>query len=122
MSLIKNNLEAILALVAEKKDVEAIEKYYADDVVVYDVDGSVTEGKTAVIEAIKFFMGGITETKKDVIEGIVVNDEVKKSWNISTFEGTHAEMGEMNMRQIAINDWNDEGLVTKVQFIPDTSL
>jgi hypothetical protein len=47
MSVIKNNLVKMVEVVANKEDLKAIEVFSAEDVVVYDVDGSVTTRKEA---------------------------------------------------------------------------
>ncbi|MFB6225544.1 MAG: nuclear transport factor 2 family protein [Candidatus Paceibacteria bacterium] len=118
MSQIKTNMQAMLDLVHQGSPIEAIQQYYAEDVEMVQPDGSQIQGKEQIIEHEKAFFSGITEMREFEVYEYLVSGQT--SFDFSKMDVTHEQMGEMNMRQASVMEWNEDGYVTRVQFYPES--
>ncbi|MEM1312067.1 MAG: hypothetical protein AAGF07_01225 [Patescibacteria group bacterium] len=115
MSSIKSKLQEIIELNNQQKNVEAVEKYYAEDVKVTQADGSSIQGKAEILESTKEYIENIESVKYDKCLSYLTSDKEGKSWDIYEFDLQHKTMGQMAGTQISEMKW-ENGLIKEVKF------
>jgi SnoaL-like domain len=110
---LKNAVKEVHALTGEGKAIEAMQKYYADNVVMIEDNGVATEGLEANLERERQFFASITELREmKILETFVYDDLVVTTssmdldLNGQTYKGT----------QVSVTEWKD-GKVVREQFI-----
>jgi SnoaL-like protein len=108
------NLESSVAelnrLVEEKKLVEGIDRFYAENVVMAESASQTTNGKAANLDRERAFVGGLTKWNATLHESVV---DAKRGLALNrwTIEFSHREFGDGVLRQIAAQQWQDGRIV-----------
>lgn len=105
---------------ADENPFEVYEKYFAEDAVTVDMDGSETKGVKGHKEAMeKWLSGFVKANKSEVISYVVSGDEndgtVISIWD---YDFEHKEWGHMQYKQASVTKWKD-GKVIHEQFFGD---
>ncbi|MGM0586896.1 MAG: nuclear transport factor 2 family protein [Bacteroidota bacterium] len=111
---IEQNVNQLNEAILNGKALEAFEELYAEDVVMSEPGVGEWEGKDTNREREQDFMSKVTEFRGFEVKNVAVGDGVSMvecSWDY-----THEEWGEMNYTQVAVQEWNDEGLITRETF------
>ena len=99
--------------VQQGQALEAFDEYYADDVVMMEGDDR-WEGKETNREREEEFFSKITEFRGAEVHNVAVGDDVTMvEW---TFDYTHEEWGDVKYRQVAVQEWNEDGQITVEKF------
>ncbi|HEX6177374.1 MAG TPA: nuclear transport factor 2 family protein, partial [Thermoanaerobaculia bacterium] len=94
----------------EKKLAEGIERFYADDVEMFESAGESTKGKNANIERERAFESGLTRWDAQLHSSAV--DETRGiAYNHWTINFDHAQFGRGVLEQIAVQQWRDGKIV-----------
>ncbi len=105
---------------ADEDPMEVYKKYFTDDSVTVDMDGSETKGIQGHLDAMEKWMSGfVSANKSEVIEYVVSGDEndgtVISIWD---YDFEHKEWGKMVYKQASVTKWKD-GKVLHEQFFGD---
>lgn len=123
MSTLRQKAEDLLEMVKLGKAIEAIEKYYADEVVMIEGDGTKRAGKATNLAYEKQFFADLVEIRDMSVTDLIVsplnqsNDD-GITIDISSIDATHSQFGEMKMRQASMMTWKN-GQVIEVKFFFD---
>lgn len=113
MSALLTKIDDLNDLVLQGKSLEAFEKYYHDDVIMQENEGSPTVGKKANLEREKEFYASITEFRSARPLKITVGENVSMvQWQ---YDYTHKDWGVRNYTQVSVQEWKD-GKIIKEQF------
>ncbi len=111
---IEKSLTDLNNLILEGKLLDALEKYYHEDVVMQENNAQPTLGKAANREREIEFMANVVEFRRATAVDVAVG------YNISTviwhYDYTHKEWGIKNYTQASVQFWQD-GLIIREQFI-----
>ena len=100
-------VRALVAEVERGRIFEAIDAFYADDVVMQENLGPATAGKAANVERERAFLAGIARLDRYQAQGIVVDgDRAVIHW-IADFLGTDGK--QYHFDQLALQTWRGEG-------------
>jgi len=109
---IKTNVNEMNQMVLDGKIVDAFEKYYADDVVMQEINTKPVVGKDANREREQKWFSGITEFRGAEVTNVAVGDNVSMvEWFM---DYSHKEYGEVKMNQVAVQTWKDDKIVKEV--------
>lgn len=101
-------------MIQQGQVLEAFEKYYAEEVTMQENETEPIVGKDACRAKEEAFVNNIVAFRKADVESIVVGDNLTVvQWG---FDFTHAEWGERNYNQIAVQRWNEEGQIVNEKF------
>lgn len=110
---LKQNIEDINHLILNSGLYDALEKYYADDLVVLEKDQIVAESLGANIAREKEFLGGVSEWRQAEILSVAVGEDVTMTeWQL---DFVHEVYGHKKGNQVAVQHWKD-GKVVREQF------
>jgi SnoaL-like protein len=110
MKSLKDTVAELNRLVADKKLVEGIDRFYADDVVMAESSAQSTTGKAANRERERAFVDGLTKWSA-TLHDTVVDEERGLALNRWTIEFDHRQFGAGVLRQIAAQTWRDGQIV-----------
>jgi hypothetical protein len=113
MQSLRTSVEELNRLVAGRKLVEGIERFYADDVVMAESFTQSTTGKDANREREQAFVDGLTRWDATLHES-VVDENRGIALNRWTIEYEHTQYGPGVLRQIAAQTWQDGKVVHEV--------
>ena len=99
-------------LIAARKLVAGVERFYADDVVMSESFAQSLSGKNANIDRERVFQDGLTKWDATLHES-VVDEENGLAFNRWTIEFNHSQFGEGVLRQIAAQTWRDGKVVAE---------
>ena len=109
---IEANVKDLNQMVLEGKMMDAFEKYYADDVVMQEINMEPTVGKNANREREKKWLEGITDFRGAEVKNVAVGDNVSMvEWFM---DYSHKEYGDVKMAQVAVQNWKDGKIVKEV--------
>lgn len=97
-------------LIAGKKLVEGIERFYDDDVVMIESASQKTAGKAANRERERAFVDGLTKWNATLHDS-VIDERRGIALNRWTIEYDHGQFGSGVLRQIAAQQWRDGRIV-----------
>lgn len=105
---------------AEENPIEVYKKYFTDETVTIDLDGSETKGVQNHIDAITKWMEGAGDMYKNELVGYTVSGDENDGTVISIWDldFEHSEMGRMTYKQSSVTKWKD-GKVIHEQFFGD---
>lgn len=103
-------------MILEGNALDAFEKFYAEDVFMQDGPDMSWKGKDTNREREKDFFGKVTELRAMELKETAVDPEERVSFSIWHFDYTHEEWGEVKYDQVAVREWNDEGLIESERF------
>ncbi|HEX8170345.1 MAG TPA: nuclear transport factor 2 family protein [Thermoanaerobaculia bacterium] len=98
------------ALVRDKRLVEGIERFYADEVVMEESSSQAMEGRIANRDRERVFQDGLTRWDAR-LESSVVDEESGLAFNRWTIEYDHSTFGPGVLRQVAAQQWRDGKVV-----------
>ena len=91
---------------------EALETFYADDVVMQENDAKPTLGKAANRVREQEFFGAVTEFRgAEVLATGAGGDVTFSHWR---YDYTHRDWGARNYRQVAVRSWKDGKIIREV--------
>ncbi len=120
MSKLREYVEKINEMTNNNQAAEVYEKYYADDIVSVDLDGTVTEGKQAHIDGMAAWGENIIEMHPSSVVGYVVSGDENDGTVVAIWHHkfSHKEWGEMDYDQASVTKWKD-GKVVHEQFLAE---
>lgn len=101
-------------LVMQHKGMEAFDKFYHDEVVMMEWDGSVTTGKIANRQRRIDFASKITALREQTYVGAVVIDN--RAFVVWKADMDHADLGPILFREVGIQDW-ENGKIVRERFV-----
>jgi ketosteroid isomerase-like protein len=104
----RQHVQDFIAHVEAGKNIEAIMRFYADDVVMQESNGAATAGKQANLERERAFFGAITVHEQRALSVAVDGDRVTINW---LFEYTDAERKRWRMDELAYQTWRGDRIV-----------
>ncbi|MCB0448050.1 MAG: hypothetical protein KDD03_11175 [Gelidibacter sp.] len=115
---IKENVEGLLSMAHEGKILEAIDKYYHDDLVTREgVNGEpLVGGKKAYLEGYKTFLDNMTRVT--TFKGTAGETGLGVStiqWELD-FDNALPSWGTVNMKEIALQEWKDGKIYRETYF------
>ncbi len=109
MSVLQNATD-LYAMIGQGQMMEALEKFYADNVVVIEADGTRREGKDAQRQAVQQWFGMVQEYHGGGTEAITANEETGvacvECWTDVTMMGNRNKMEE-----VAVQRWENDQIV-----------
>jgi len=109
---IEENVKNLNQLVLEGKMMDAFEKYYADDVVMQEINMEPTVGKDANREREIKWLEGITDFRGAEVKNIAIGNNVSMvEWFM---DYSHKEYGDVKMSQVAVQTWEDGKIVKEL--------
>jgi len=90
---------------------EALDKYYADDVVIVEGDGSTRNGKEEQRAAVQQWMGMVSEIHGGGVESMAADEEAGVVFKETWIEATFAQGGRAKLEQVAVQRWKDGKVV-----------
>ena len=106
----------IYKMMGEGKMLEAFDKYYADDVVMIEATGEVREGKATSREFEEQWLASIEEFHGGGATAITSNEKEKVSMVEAWVDVTFKDGNRMKMEEVAVQHWNDDGLIVRERF------
>ena len=109
---IEANVKNLNQLVLEGKMMDTFEKYYADDVVMQEINMEPTVGKDANREREIKWLEGITDFRGAEVKNIAIGNNVSMvEWFM---DYSHKEYGDVKMSQVAVQTWEDGKIVKEL--------
>ena len=109
---IKAMVDDMNQMVLGGKILDAFEKYYADDVVMQDINMEPVVGKDANREREQKWISGITEFRCAEVKNVAVGDNVSMvEWFM---DYSHNEYGDVKLMQVAVQTWRNDKIVKEV--------
>ncbi len=109
---IKALIDDMNKMVLEGKILDAFEKYYADNVIMQDINMEPVVGKDANREREQKWISGITEFRGAEVKNVAIGDNVSMvEWFM---DYSHKEYGEVKMKQVAVQTWKNDKIVKEV--------
>ncbi|MET3880966.1 nuclear transport factor 2 family protein [Chitinophaga sp. OAE865] len=111
------NFEATVAgfhrLISEGKFLEALDKYYDENISSSDNDGPAIKGLEAMRKAVSGFLGNTTDLKIALKNSMVIKGYSVAEWH---YQFMHPKMGKLNYQQISVAHWKN-GKIIKEQHL-----
>lgn len=111
---IEKNLYELNRLITEGKMMEALDKYYHDDVVMQENEQAPIITKEANRKQELEFLDNIIEFRSALIEGIGVGEGI--SYVIWKYDYTHWQWGVRKYTQVSVQEWKD-GKIIREKFV-----
>jgi len=109
---IKAMVDDMNQMVLEGKILDAFEKFYADDVVMQDINMEPVVGKDANREREQKWISGITEFHGAEVKNVAVGNNVSMvEWFM---DYSHTEYGDVKLTQVAVQTWKNDKIVKEV--------
>lgn len=114
MSNLKN-IQDVYSMMGEGKALEAIDKYYADDVQVIEGTGDVRNGRAAQKEACGQWLGNIKEMHGGGIDAFTISEDGNTTSVECWYDNTFADGRRMKLEEVAVQKWKN-GKIVKERF------
>lgn len=109
---LKARVEDLNQMVLDGKMLEAFDKYYADDVVMQEINMDPVSGKDANRKREEKWLSGITEFRGAEVKNVTVGDNVTMvEWFM---DYAHKEYGDVKLNQVAVQTWQDGKIVKEL--------
>lgn len=106
---LKARVEGLNRMVKEGKILEAIDKYYAENVVMQENEQPATKGKAANRAREEEFLANVVEFRGAEVKAVAVGDNVTMvEW---FYDYTHKEWGKRVYHQVAVQRWENGQIV-----------
>ncbi|RMG54602.1 MAG: nuclear transport factor 2 family protein [Bacteroidetes bacterium] len=105
------NIRDMYRMIDEGKVFEALEQYYADEVVVVDGMELPRQGKAAQRQALQEWFGGIAEMHGGGTTGITANEETATTMVESWTEITMKNGDRIKMEEVGVQKWQGDKIV-----------
>lgn len=109
-STLTASIDELNALIRDRKLVEGIERFYADEVVMAESGTQSMTGKIANRERERAFVTGLTRWEP-TLHSSAVDEHRGVAYNHWTIPFTHTEYGSGVLEQIAVQQWKDGRIV-----------
>lgn len=106
----------IYKMMGEGKTLDAFDKYYHDDVVIQEATGDVREGKATSRQFQEQWLASIEEFHGGGARAITSNEKEKVTMVEAWVEVTFKDGNRMKMEEVAVQHWNDDGLIVRERF------
>lgn len=114
---IKQQVTDLISLVEQGRMIEAIEKYYDENVAMQENLGAPTVGLAANLDRERAFYGSLQKLQFKAASVLIEGNRAVINW---VFDFTAADGKEFHMDQVAIQAWRNGKLVHE-RFIYDTA-
>ena len=108
---ISERVEGLKEFISDGKILEAMDEFYADDVVMQENDEAPTRGLSANIEREKEFISLVAEWKWTKWHATAVNDRENSSFVEYSFEFVNKDGDSVVYNQVAVQRWRDGKIV-----------
>lgn len=98
-------------MIGQGQIMDAFEKFYHDDVVMTEPDGTATSGKDANRDREKQFVANIKEMHGGGVDGITSNEEDGITMVENWMEVTFQDGNKVKMEQIARQKWQGDKII-----------
>ena len=112
MSCLKNANE-LYQMMGQGQTMDAFEKFYAEDVKVWEPTGECREGKEAQRAAIQQWQAGIKEFHSGGVNSITANEETGVSCVESWTDITTQDGNRWKLEEVAVQKWKDNQIVNE---------
>lgn len=113
MNTISEKVHELNKMIIRGELLEALDKFYADDVVMQENDLEPTNGKWANREREKEFLENVTEFRSAKSLKVSIGSDISMvEWH---FDYTHKEWGVRDYRQVSVQEWK-EGKIIREKF------
>lgn len=113
MSALLEKIDDLNDLILQGKALEAFEKYYHDDVIMQENEGSPTLGKEANRQRELEFFSAITEFRSAKPLKVTLGEDISMvQWQ---YDYTHKDWGVRKYSQVSVQEWKD-GKIIREQF------
>ena len=113
MSALLEKIDDLNDLILQGKALEAFEKYYHDDVIMQENEGSPTLGKEANRQREIEFFSAITEFRSAKPLKVTLGEDISMvQWQ---YDYTHKDWGVRKYSQVSVQEWKD-GKIIREQF------
>lgn len=113
----KEKARDLYEMMDQGKIFEALDKYYANDCQIVEMPtGEVRNGKEAQRKAIQEWFEMIKENHEGSTGFITSDEDAKVSMVQSSTDVTMHHGGRMKMEEIAVQHWNDDGMIKREEF------
>lgn len=110
MSL-RSSVTSLNEMILNGQVLDAFEKFYADDVDMVELDGTVRSGKAANRAAEEAFVNGLTEFRGAKVLNVAVNEKTGVAFVEWFFDYSHRDWGDRAYHQVAVQQWKDGQIV-----------
>ena len=100
-------------LVSTNQFIEAIDKFYSDQIIASDNGGEPTKGIVAYKEATDRFIKETTNLKSELLN-IIISENMSVSERHYTFD--HTKIGHWDSKQISVQKWKDDKILFEHHF------
>ena len=115
----RDRVQDLIRLVEANRVLDAMEEYYAADLVMEESNGVATVGKPANVERERAFFGAISEPRNRAESVVVDGDHVAIRW-VFTFTGGDGKR--VRMDQVAYQTWRGDQIVHERFYYDSASL
>ncbi len=109
----KQNIQDMYQMIGEGKSLEALEKFYHDDVKVMEATGEVREGKAAQKAGIEQWYSMVKERHGGGVNSITADEDnqvtMVESWVDITMQNGHR----MKMEEVGVQRWKDGKIISE---------
>jgi ketosteroid isomerase-like protein len=98
-------------MIEEGKSMEALEKFYADGVVVIESSGEARQGKDSQRKALQEWYAMVKEMHGSGVRSITANEETATTSVESWVEATFADGKRSLMEEVAIQKWKGDQII-----------
>ena len=98
-------------LIGEGKSLEALDTYYADDLVVIEGNGDTFKGKETQRGRIKEWMTSVKEMHAGGLNALTSNEDAGVTMSETWFDATFHEGGRFKMEEVAVQYWEGDKIV-----------
>ena len=114
-----SRVHELITRVEQGRILEAMDEFYADDVVMQESNGTATAGKAANLERERAFFGSITDARTRALDVAVDGDRAAINW---LFEYTGADGRRYRMDEVALQRWRGDRIVHERFYYDSASL
>ncbi len=112
--LIEAQLKEMDAMVSSGQILEAVQKFFHDDALTDDVDGTKTSGKQAMVQKMTQFLGGIQKVNGITLHYSVSGDDV--SMSEYTFDFDMKDGSKILWHEVIRRVWKDGKVIDEQYF------
>ncbi len=106
---LKDLVEDLNSMILKGHIMEAIERYYHEDVVMQENEQTPTAGKAANREREREWLANVIEFRGAEVKAVAAGDNVTMvEW---FFDYTHKEWGKKTYHQVAVQRWKDGKII-----------
>jgi ketosteroid isomerase-like protein len=114
----QQRVQELISYVEQGRILDALDEFYADDVVMQDNHNPPTVGKAANVERERALLAGIAEVHENRAGAVLVDgDRAAINWR---FEFTGADGRRYRFDQVALQTWRD-GRIVRERFFYDSA-